>query len=473
MPEYDAIIVGAGPNGLAAAIVLAEAGCSVVILEAKATIGGGARTLELTLPGYLHDMCSAIYPLGSGSPFFGTLPLSQHGLDWIQPDLALAHPCDDSSAVILARTFEETGESLGRDAKAYRSLIEPFSSRWYDLAEDILGPLRFPRHPILMARFGLKALRSLRGLVESEFQESRARVLLAGITAHSLLPLEKRATASFGLVLAALGHVAGWPIPRGGSQQIVNALASYFTTLGGKIVTQTPVNSIDDLPTSDVVLFDVTPRQLLHIAGHKFPERFRRQLAKYRYGPGSFKIDWALDGPIPWTAPECRRAGTIHLGSSMEEISRSERLIWEGKVSETPFVIVAQQSLFDPTRAPQGKHTGWGYAHVPHGSSIDLTDRIEAQIERFAPGFRDLILERRVTAAVEMEQYNANYIGGDINGGVQDLGQLFTRPTWRLVPYSTPARNIYLCSSSTPPGGGVHGMCGYSAARAALSNWPS
>lgn len=465
---YDAIIVGAGPNGLAAAIVLARAGCTTLVLEAKETIGGGARTAELTLPGFRHDVCSAVYPLGVGSPFFRQLPLDEYGLTWIQPPMPLAHPFDDGSAAILDRSIAATGETLGQDALAYQKLMKPFVADWDKLAEALLGPLRLPRHPLALGRFGLSALRSARGLAEHVFKWERARGLFAGLAAHSFMPLEKPITAAFGLILGILGHVVGWPIPQGGSQQIAEALGGYLRSLGGQIITGTPVNSVDDLPPARVILFDVTPRQLLQIAGGHLPAGYQRQLEGYRYGPGVFKVDWALDGPIPWRAAACTRAGTVHLGGTLVEIASAERAVWQGKHPQKPYVLVAQQSLFDPTRAPKGKHTVWAYCHVPHGSTFDMTERIEAQIERFAPGFRDRILDRSVKAPLDLEQYNANYIGGDINGGVQDLGQFFTRPTLRLVPYSTPNKRLYLCSSSTPPGGGVHGMCGYHAAKAVL-----
>jgi phytoene dehydrogenase-like protein len=471
MPEVDAIVVGAGPNGLAAAIMLARAGLTVSVYEGQATIGGGARTAELTLPGYLHDVCSAIHPLALASPFFRTLPLDQHGVVWYDPDYELAHPFDDGSAALIAHSFEVTGASLGADADAYRRLMEPFAHRWDELAIDLLGPLPLPpKHPLLMARFGLFALPSAKFLVKTLFKGTKAQAIFTGMAAHSFLRMEQLPSASFGLVLGILAHAVGWPIPKGGSQQIVNAMARYLESLGGQITTGVTVNRIEELPSARLYLFDVTPRQLLKIAGHKFPEQYRRQLEQYRYGPGVFKIDWALNGPIPWKAAECRRAGTVHLGATYAEIALSERLIHEGKLSDRPFTIVAQQSLFDPTRAPEGKHTGWAYCHVPHGFSGDATDLIENQIERFAPGFRDLILERRTIGTAALEAYNPNYIGGDINGGVQDLRQLFTRPVARIVPYSTPAKGVYLCSSSTPPGGGVHGMCGYYAARAALKD---
>lgn len=467
--EYDAVVVGAGPNGLAAAITLARAGCSVLVVEAKETIGGGLRSTELTLPGFKHDICSAIHPLGIGSPFFSSLPLAEHGLEWIHPAVPVAHPLDDGTAVVLDRSIDTTSAMLGRDGTAYRRLMEPFATHWSALTADILGPLPLPpRHPFLMVRFGLRALRSARGLAESLFKEEPARALFAGIAAHSIMPLEQPLTAAFGLVLGIAGHAVGWPLPRGGSQQIADALGSYLASLGGKIVTGTPVESVDQLPPARAILFDVTPRQLIRLAGDQLPAGYLRRLEGYRYGPGVFKVDLAIDGPIPWRAEACLGAGTIHLGGTLAEIADGERAVWRGEHPERPYVLLTQQSLFDDSRAPAGKHTVWAYCHVPNGSTVDMTGSIEAQIERFAPGFRDRILARSVRSTRDLEQYNTNYIGGDINGGVQDLRQLFTRPTLRLVPYSTPNKKIYLCSASTPPGGGVHGMCGYHAARAVL-----
>ncbi|MBE7550572.1 MAG: NAD(P)/FAD-dependent oxidoreductase [Anaerolineales bacterium] len=464
----DAVVIGSGPNGLAAAIALAQAGCKVLILEARATVGGGMRSAELTLPGFVHDICSAIHPLGVGSPFFRSLPLADYGLEWIYPPAPLAHPLGDS-AVMLEQSIAATGAALGPDAEAYRRLMAPLVADWDKLAADLLGPFPFPpRHPITLARFGLSAIRSARGLAESRFKGTHARALFAGLAAHSIMPLEKPPTASFGLVLGILGHALGWPLPQGGSQRIADALAAYLHSLGGEIVTHTPVNSLEALPPARVVMADITPRQFLALAADRLPRGYRRQLEGYRYGPGAFKVDWALDGPIPWQAAECSRAGTVHVGGTLEEIAASERAMWHGPPAESPFVLVAQQSLFDPARAPSGKHTAWAYCHVPHGSTLDMTSRIEAQIERFAPGFRERILARHVFSPAEFEQYNPNYIGGDINGGIQDFWQLFTRPVPRWIPYSTPIKGVYLCSSSTPPGGGVHGMGGYHAARAAL-----
>jgi phytoene dehydrogenase-like protein len=466
--EYDAVVVGSGPNGLAAAITLAQTGFSVLVYEAKSTVGGGTRSAELTLPGFVHDVCSAIHPLGVGSPFFRSLPLSQYGLEWIHPSVPLAHPFDDGRAAVLERSIDKTCETLDQDANAYRDLMEPLVSDWDKLADGLLGPLQLPRHPIATARFGLSAIQSANGLARRLFKGKRARGLFAGLAAHSIMPLDHIITAAIGLVLGILGHAVGWPMPRGGSQKIADALSGYLRSLGGKIITDTLIESIDQLPTARVILLDVTPRQLLRMAGHHLPAGYRHRLESYRYGPGVFKVDLALAGPIPWKAKECTGAGTVHLGGTIDEIAAGERMMWEGRHPERPYVLVAQHSLFDPSRVPEGKHTVWAYCHVPNGSTFDMTERIEAQIERFAPGFRDLILARSTKSPIEFEEYNPNYIGGDINGGIQDLRQLFTRPVARLVPYSTPIKGLYICSSSTPPGGGVHGMCGYHAARAAL-----
>lgn len=465
----DAVVVGAGPNGLAAAIVLARAGRSVLVLEAEATTGGGCRTEELTLPGFRHDPCSAVHPLAAVSPFFRTLPLAAHGLAWVQPPLALAHPFNDGTAAVLARSLDETAASLGPDAAVYRRLLAPLVADFPILVEELLAPLRVPRHPFAMARFGLRAMRSGAGLARARFTGFRARAFFAGMAAHSLLPLEATATASFGLVLAMFGHAAGWPVARGGSQAITDALAAELRALGGEIRTGARIGSLTELDSVPAVLFDVTPRQLLRVAGSELPARYRGQLRRYRYGPGVFKVDWALDGPVPWSAPECRQAGTLHLGGTLEEIAESERDVAAGRHAARPFIIAAQPSLFDPTRAPAGKQTFWAYCHVPNGSTVDMTERIEAQIERFAPGFRERILARATRDTAALERYNENYLGGDINGGLQDLRQLFARPTIRWDPYSTPNPRLFLCSSSTPPGGGVHGMCGYHAAKSVLS----
>jgi phytoene dehydrogenase-like protein len=470
--SYDAIVVGSGPNGLAAAITLARAGRAVLVLEAEPTIGGGTRSAELTLPGFVHDICSAVHPLGVGSAFFRQLPLHEHGLEWIHPPAPLAHPFDDGSAAMLERSVRATGETLGCDAGAYWRLMAPVVRNWEKIAYTTHGPLRLSPHLLALARFGLRAIWPARGLAEVWFRGERARAVFGGAAAHSILPLERAPSAAAGLVLAALAHAYGWPIPRGGSQKIADALASYLRSLGGEIVTGHRVEALTQLPPARAVLFDVTPRQLLRIAGDRLPANYRRALGRYRYGPGVFKLDWALDGPIPWRAAACARAATVHIGGRLAEIAASERAPWRGQHAERPFVLLAQQSLFDSSRAPAGKHTAWAYCHVPHGSDYDMTDRIEAQIERFAPGFRERIVARSALGPAAMELHNANYIGGDINGGVQDFFQLFTRPVISLNPYATPTKGLYICSSSTPPGGGVHGLCGYFAAQAALQDDP-
>jgi phytoene dehydrogenase-like protein len=465
---YDAVVVGAGPNGLAAAVELARAGRSVAVLEAEETVGGGTRSAELTLPGFVHDLGSAIHPLGYASPFFLTLPLEEHGLEWIHPPAPLAHPFDDGSAAVLERSVEATAAALGPDARAYERSMRGIAEDADRLAAYSVGSPRLIRHPLSLASSGLRAARSARGLAENLFVGEKARGLFAGNAAHSFLPLEKPPSALFGLVLGTLGHAFGWPFPKGGSQRIADALVSYLLTLGGEVYTGVRVESVDDVPRTRTILFDVTPRQLLDIAGEHFTERYQNALNRYRYGPGVFKVDYALDGPIPWNAKECLRAGTVHLGGTLDEISAGEAAVWRDEHPERPFVLLAQQSLSDETRAPEGKHTVWAYCHVPNGSTFDMTGRIEGQIERFAPGFREIILAKNTMGPADLETINANLVGGDINGGVMDLRQLFARPMPRPNPYSTPAKGLYICSSSTPPGGGVHGMCGYLAARAAL-----
>jgi phytoene dehydrogenase-like protein len=462
----DAVVVGSGPNGLVAAITLARARRSVLVVEAAATPGGGTRSAELTLPGFVHDVCSTIHALAIASPCFSEMPLADHGLEFVHPPAPLAHPLDDGTAVMLERSVAETAAGLGPDEREYRRLMEPFVDRADRLAPFLLGYSPIPRH-LVAARFGLLALRSAVGLAK-RFEGKRARALFSGLAAHSIQDLHRVPTASFGLVLGLFGHTHGWPLVRGGSQRLANALVSYLRSLGGEIETGWQVKSVDELPKTTVTLLDVTPRQVLRIAGHRLPGRYARALRRYRYGPGVFKVDWALDGPVPWAAEECARAATLHLGGTLEEIAASENAVWRGEEPERPYVLIAQQSLFDETRAPEGKHTLWGYCHVPNGSSVDMTERIEAQVERFAPGFRHRILARSVRGPTEIERYNENYIGGDINGGVQDLWQLYTRPVVRLNPYSTPVDGLYICSSSTPPGGGVHGLCGYYAAWSAL-----
>jgi len=467
--EYDAVVVGSGPNGLAAAILLQQQGLSVLVIEGKDVIGGGLTTAELTLPGFKHDVCSAIHPMALASPFFRTLPLADHGLEYIFPGLAAAHPFDDGTAAILDHSIEVTAKHLGADEREYTKIMQSVTAAWPLIDEDTLGPLHLPKHPLALAGFGLKALNSASGFVK-RFKTKQARGLFAGMAAHSIQPLNNLSTAAIGLVLLAIGHMKGWPIPKGGSSSIANALSSYFTSLGGTIQTGTYITSLDQLPSAHAVLFDITPKQLLQIAGHKFSAIYKWQLERYRYGMGVFKVDWALDGPIPFTAAECLEAGTIHLGNTYEEIAEGEILSSKGKVAETPFVLLAQQSLFDQSRAPEGKHTAWAYCHVPNGSTHNMTAIIENQVERVAPGFKDLILAKNTMNTAQVEAYNPNYIGGDINGGIIDLAQLFTRPALRWSPYRTSAKGLYICSSSTPPGGGVHGMCGYNAAKRALKD---
>jgi phytoene dehydrogenase-like protein len=466
--DSDAIVVGSGPNGLAAAIALAQAGRSVTVLEAAPTVGGGTRSAELTLPGFRHDVCSAIHPLALASPFLRSLPLEQHGLAFVQPEIPLAHPLDDGTAVALYRSVDETAAGLGSDGTAYRALMQPLADAWEAIAGDLLGPLRPPRHPLASARFARAGIRSATGLAGSRFTGARARALLAGNAAHAMRPLTAATTAGFGLTLQMLGHGVGWPAAAGGSQAIADAMASLLRSLGGEIRTDAEVRSPGDLMGARAVLFDLTPRQILAIAGDQLPQRYRRGLERYRYGPGVFKLDYALDGPVPWSAPECRRAGTVHLGGSLEEIAAAEAAVARGEHAARPYVLVAQQSLFDATRAPGDAHTLWAYCHVPNGSPIDAREAIESQIERFAPGFRALIRARSARGPAALESHNANCVGGDINGGAATLGQLFTRPVARAVPYTTPNPRLFICSSSTPPGGGVHAMCGWHAARAAL-----
>ncbi len=465
MGQPDAIVIGSGPNGLAAAIVLAQAGRSVTVFEAGPVVGGGVRSGELTLPGFTHDICSAVHPLAVASPLFRTLPLSRHGLEWIEPPAMIAHPLDGEPAAVSYRSLDATARGLGRDGPVYRRLVGSVAASWPLIGDSILGPPMWPAHPLAIARFGLQAVRSAKA-VASAFETTAARALFAGIAAHGMLPLERRPSAAFALVLGAMAHVAGWVLPRGGAQNLTNALVAHLRSLGGEIVTGARVESIDELPPARAVLCDLSPRPLLAVAGRRLPAWYRRKLERYRYGMGVFKMDWALDAPIPWRDAACAEAGTVHVGGSFDDLARSEREAWSGLVASRPFVLLTQPSLFDPSRAPEGRHTAWAYCHVPHGSDADMLRAVEAQIERFAPGFRDRVLARSIRRPADIERDNANLVGGDIAAGVTDLRQLFTRPTWRT--YATPAKGLYLCSSSTPPGVGVHGMCGYFAARLAL-----
>jgi len=464
---HKACVIGAGPNGVAAAIVLAQAGLQVDVLEAEPTPGGAARTMELTLPGYLHDFGSAVHPLGKGSPFFSSLPLRDYGLEWIHSPAPLAHPLDDGTAVMLERDLSDTEASLGVDGNAWRKLMQSFVERWSELAPDVLSPVpSFPEHPWLMAHFAMSAVLSARTIAR-RFRSERTRVLFAGLAAHSFLSLDEPLSAAAGMLMAVLAHAVGWPIPRGGSQSLTDALCRYLAIFGSKVTTSSRIETLSALPGYDLILCDVTPRQLLKIAGKRLSDHYQHRLQTYRYGPGVFKVDYALDAPIPWRASDCSRAATLHLGGSFDEIAASEQAVRDGRHAVRPFVLLAQPSLFDPSRSPQGKYTAWAYCHVPNGSNTDVLSKLEDQIERFAPGFRDCVVARRVFSPVDLERMDANLVGGDLGGGVMDIRQFLFRPTWRH--YATSAKDIYICSSSTPPGGGVHGMCGYHAAKTALS----
>jgi phytoene dehydrogenase-like protein len=479
-PSEEVIVVGAGPNGLAAAITMARAGCSVVVYEANDQVGGGVRSGQLTLPGFIHDLCSAVHPFGEASPFFRQLPLDRHGLAWIHPELPLAHPLDNGRAALLHRSTAATADAMAEDSAAYLRLMNPLVDRWQELLAEILQPpLHIPLHPLLLARFGVRAVQSASRLIRSLFKGEAGRALVSGLAAHSFLPLEQAGSAAFGLVLGLMGHAAGWPMPRGGSGRLAEALEAHLLSLGGRVITGHRVEDIDELPPARALLLDVTPRQFLRMAAHRMPARYRRALEGFRYGPAAFKVDFALTAPIPWNAPECTRAGTVHVGGTFEEVARSERAMARGQPPEHPFVLLVQPSLFDPTRAPDGFHTAWAYCHVPHSSSFDMSRRIEAQIERFAPGFQARILARHITTPQQLEARNSNLVGGDINGGLASLRQILARPVLSGDPYRTPLKGIYLCSASTPPGGGVHGMAGYQAAGSALrhefgrqTTWP-
>lgn len=467
--RYDAVVVGAGPNGLAAAVRLAQEEMSVLLIEANESVGGGARSMELTRPGYVHDVCSAIHPLAAGSPFFRTLGLDEFGLEWIHPEYPLAHPLDGGRAVAMHRSLSDTAAALGEDGDKYERLMKPLCDEFDALADEVLQPfLHIPRRPFFMARFGFHALQPCTMLAARHFRTPEARALFGGLAAHSLLSLHAPASSAIGLVLGGAGHAVGWPMPRGGSQAIADALAAKFLSLGGEIETGRRIERIEALPPSTVTLFDVTAQQFLDIAGSWLSPRYRRRLQRFRYGPAVFKVDYALSEPVPWLADVCRRAGTVHLGGTLEEMTASEEAVSDGEHPDSPFVLAAEHSRFDDSRAPEGGHTLWAYCHVPLGSTVDMTNRIERQIERFAPGFRDCIVERHVMNTEELEKKNANLIGGDINGGTASLPQLIARPTLSWNPYRTPIEGVYLCSASTPPGGGVHGMCGFRAAEAAL-----
>lgn len=467
--KYDAVVVGSGPNGLAAAICLQQEGLQVLLIEGHDIAGGGMRTAELTLPGFRHDVCSSIYPMAVTSPFFRELPLHKHGLEWINPRVVVAHPFDDGTAAIMRQDVQATADRLGEDADAYEYLMADLVKQWPRLADAVMKPFQhLLRNKLLATQFGLVGLQPMTTLLHNRFKGRDAKALLAGIGAHSMMPLRKWGTTATGMMLALAGHVGGWPIAKGGAQAIADALISYYKSIGGTLETGKWVRSLRDLPPSRLTLLDLTPRQLLEVAGDQLSWLYRKQLSSFEYGQGVFKVDFALSGPIPWTAPECHDTLTVHLGGTLEEIEESEEAMHQGRHHPRPYVLMAQPSLLDPTRAPEGKHTVWAYCHVPKGSIVDMTEAIEKQIERFAPGFRKLIMARHTFNSRQYQQYNPNYIGGDINGGAQKLSQLFTRPALRIPPYATSHKGLYICSSSTPPGGGVHGMCGYNAAEHAL-----
>lgn len=468
--SFDAIIIGSGPNGLAAAIRLAQQGRSVKVFEKADTIGGGTRTRELTLPGFHHDVCSAIHPMAVSSPFLRTLPLEDYGLEWIHPEIPVAHPLDNRPSGALFHSLEKTASYLGKDGETYKDLVSPFIDSWDKLTTQILAPFSFlPDHPLLLARFGLQALLPAENFA-NKFKGDQTRALFAGLAAHSLMSFKAISSSAIGLVMGVAAHTGGWPLPKGGSHSITQAMARYLESMGGEVETGAGITSLEDLPSSDTILFNTSPRQILDIAGHRLPDSYAKKLRKFKYGPGVFKVDLALNEPIPWKDPLCAKAGTVHLGGSFEEIAASEHAAANGRHSDHPYVLVAQQSLFDDTRAPDGRHTAWAYCHVPNGSTRDMTDNILNQIERFAPGFRDCIIGRYTINTHAMQAYNPNYIGGDINGGKQSISQLFTRPAGLLDPYHIPDTNLYICSASTPPGGGVHGMCGFHAAESVLKN---
>ncbi|MEO7998840.1 MAG: NAD(P)/FAD-dependent oxidoreductase [Gemmatimonadaceae bacterium] len=474
--SLDAIVIGAGPNGLAAAIALAQAGHSVRVYEAEHTVGGATRSAELTQPGFVHDVAATVHALALLSPFFLTLPLRGHGLEFVHPEAPFAHPMDDGTAVVVERSVEQTANALSaRDGRAYRHLLEPFVENSHALMEILLAPhsiVRPMKHPLLMASFGWRGIQSAEGLARRVFESEHTRAMFAGVSAHSMVPLDMISTAGYGLGLIISAHGVGWPVARGGSQQLCNALASYLRSLGGEIVTDARITSLAELPEkARAIVCDVTPRQFLHMAGDNVPSGYADKLSRYRYGPGVFKMDWALNAPVPWRADVCGRAGTVHLGGTMEEIARSERESFEGRVPEHPYVLAVQPSRFDATRAPSGKHTLWAYCHVPNGSTVDMRERMENQIERFAPGFRDCIIERSAMFPADLERGNANLVGGDIAGGAADFAQWLARPVLAVNPYRTAVDGVYLCSSSTPPGIGVHGMCGWYAAKTVVSDF--
>ncbi len=468
MKIYDVVVIGSGPNGLAAAIALAQNGLKVLVVEASKTIGGGTRTAELTLPGFYHDVCSAVHPLAVLSPFLKSLPLQDYGLEWLFPEVSVAHPLDDGPAVLLQKSIEDTAADLGIDATAWKQLFSDFVENGDGLLEDLLAPLKFPNRPLPFIKFGLKAMSSAISLCNHHFKEERSKALFAGCAAHSVIPLDFRFSSAIGMVLAISGHLVDWPVAKGGSKNITKAMVGYFQSLGGEVQTSFKVYNLEELPSAKAYIFDTDTRQLSTIAAHHLPQNFKKRLLKFNYGPGIFKVDWALDGYIPWKDSNCLKAATVHIGGTMQEIAKSEHMAWHGKHSSKPFVLLCQQSEMDVSRAPQGKQTGYAYCHVPNGSTKNMTQEIENQMERFAPGFNDLILARHITNSEMLNAYNLNYVGGSITGGANNFSQLFARPTLRWDPYTTPNKKIFICSASTPPGGGVHGMCGYWAAQSVL-----
>ncbi len=468
MSEYNSIIIGSGPNGLAAAIELTRNGHKVLVIEGSPTIGGGTRTGELTLPGFNHDHCSAVHPMGVLSPYLQKLPLNRFGLKWIYPEVSVAHPMDNEPTILLSRSLEDTGKFLGNDDESWSNTFSYFKENGHRLLEDSLKPLGIPKNPFLLASFGIRAIMPAKTFANLFFKDKYAKALFAGCAAHSVVPLDFFFTSALGLMFGITGHMVDWPVAKGGSKAITESMALYFQSMGGTIQTSNWIKSLANLPEADNYLFDTNPGQLAQIASSVLPMNYKRRLMKYNYGPGAFKIDWALSGPIPWKDNNALKASTVHIGGTLEEISLSERMAWEGKHCKKPFVILCQQSQFDDTRAPIGKHTGYAYCHVPNGSTKDMTEEIENQIERFAPGFKEIILKRHKTNTLEFQEYNPNFYGGAITGGAADISQLFSRPILRFNPYSTPNPKIFICSASTPPGGGVHGMCGYWAARSVL-----
>ncbi|MEX2605064.1 MAG: NAD(P)/FAD-dependent oxidoreductase [Gracilimonas sp.] len=468
--EFDAVVVGSGPNGLSAAVRLSQKGLKVLVLEAKSTVGGGTRTEELTEPGFYHDVCAAVLPTTISSPYLKTLALDRFGLEFIHPEIPFVHPFEDGDAIAIYRSLDKTIDQLGEDGTNYQRLYGSIVKNWDALSEDIFGSLRIPKHPLKMARFGWYGAFSAKHLSNSLFNMPKTKAMFAGCAAHSIVPLNKAFTSSFGLVLGAAAHTVGWPVAKGGTGSVSKALTTLLKSLGGTIQTNYPVHSLSDIPPAKTILFDLTPHQIVQIVGNQLPLSYKNALRNYKYGPGSFKMDWALSEPVPWSNEQCRKTGTLHLGGSFNEIAASEQAVWDGNHAEKPYVLVSQPSLFDDTRAPNGKHTLWAYCHVPNGSEQDMTEVIETQIERFAPGFRDTIISRKSINAQAYQNYNANYVGGDINGGAQFFRQLFGRPVFKWNPYKIPDNAMYICSASTPPGGGVHGMPGYHAAQSALKN---